>query len=73
MQSDSLFYQIFRKSPHVFFELVGSEPIHVGLYRFISQEVKPLSRSTHNVVGNLKLKDKGRTIIEDWFVAIRIL
>jgi predicted transposase/invertase (TIGR01784 family) len=40
MQSDSLFYQLFQKSPQVFFELVGTDPTQSGLYSFVSQEVK---------------------------------
>lgn len=40
MQSDSLFYELFQTSPHIFFELIGTPTPQIGLYSMISQEVK---------------------------------
>jgi predicted transposase/invertase (TIGR01784 family) len=40
MHSDSLFYELFQSSPHVFFELIGASQTEQGLYSLVSQEVK---------------------------------
>lgn len=40
MQSDSLFYELFQTSPHIFFELIGTPTPQSGLYNMVSQEVK---------------------------------
>jgi predicted transposase/invertase (TIGR01784 family) len=40
MHSDSLFYEVFQTSPHVFFELIGAPLPEQGLYSLVSQEVK---------------------------------
>lgn len=40
MKTDSIFYETFQKTPKVLFELVGITSSEVGLYSFVSQEVK---------------------------------
>lgn len=40
MQSDSLFYELFQTSPHIFFELIGTPVAQGGLYSMVLQKVK---------------------------------
>ena len=43
MKTDSLFYNIFREFPGIFFELIGKSTIEAADYQFTSVEVKQLS------------------------------
>lgn len=43
MRRDAIFYQIFQRSPRLFFELIGQTPPQIDNYRFDSVEVKELS------------------------------
>jgi predicted transposase/invertase (TIGR01784 family) len=43
MKTDTLFYEIFEKTPDTFFRLAGRNPTDVAHYRFASEEVKQAS------------------------------
>ncbi len=40
MQTDSIFYRLFKEFPSIFFELIGNSPETASLYNFSSVEVK---------------------------------
>ncbi|MBP0021651.1 MAG: DUF2887 domain-containing protein [Cyanobacteria bacterium SBLK] len=44
MKTDSIFYQLFQTFPNLLFELIGETTKRGNEYRFLSQEVKELSR-----------------------------
>jgi len=43
MKTDTIFYEIFKEYPRIFFELIGKPDVNTSIYEFNALEVKQQS------------------------------